>query len=88
MGSFHANGLASCKNAQQNTNKFTNHNKSQIEMGSQADHYSSIQGPTSKIENYNSFKGPDRRNSNIGKGMLAGEKENPSNVCTIYQTVK
>jgi hypothetical protein len=53
-------------------------------MGSQADHYSSIQGPTSKIENYNSFKGPDRRNSNIGKGMLAGEKENPSNVCTIY----
>ena len=88
MGSFQTGGLASCKNAQQNHNKFTNHNKSQMEMGSHIDHYSSTQGPTSKTDNFNSFKGPDRRNSNIGKGMLAGEKENPSNVSTIYQTVK
>ena len=55
-----------------------------MEMGSHIDHYSSTQGPSSKTDNFNSFKGPDRRNSNIGKGMLAGEKENPSNVSTIY----
>ena len=55
MGSFQTSGLASCKNAHQNPNKFNNHTKSQME--SQVDHYSSTQGLTSKTDNYNSFKG-------------------------------